>query len=250
MKRSLLLGLAPAMLFAAPAWKAPETLPFGELSVIELVEEDPTQPALPRPGDDKLGPLELRAVEANANGRGWKLTVQPLAPGSAVIPSLDLGDGRRTPELRINVPRDVPYGAPWQGHGGGQNDILPYVPFPWAWASLLLLPFLALAAWLIHRWRRGATKRALHQARRTFSHHWPPLNLDRASLDASHKAGRELLSLRFGEEARSWGAQDFQQRHLEVWATWIQSLDAARFARKDPPFPPLADLLKTLGERP
>jgi hypothetical protein len=112
MRRTLLLFL-PVYLSAAPEWKAPAEIPFGELSVLELVENDPTKPALPRPGDEKLGPLELRSAEASANGRGWKLTVQPMAPGTAVIPSLDLGDGRRAPELRLRVPRTVPYGAPW-----------------------------------------------------------------------------------------------------------------------------------------
>jgi hypothetical protein len=31
-----------------------------------------------------------------------------------------------------------------------------------------------------------------------------------------------------------------------VWATWVLSLDAARFARTEPPFPPAADLLHAL----
>ena len=53
-----------------------------------------------------------------------------------------------------------------------------------------------------------------------------------------------MLAARFGEEARSWGAAEFRLRHLEAWATWAQSLDAARFGRREPPFPPLAELLK------
>jgi hypothetical protein len=247
--RSLpLLLLLTLPLSAAPEWKAPAEIPYGELSVLELVEADPAQPALPRPGDEKLGPLELRSAEATANGRGWKLTVQPLVPGLAVIPSQDLGDGRRAPELRIRVPRTVPFGAPWQGHGGGQGDILPYIPFPWAWASLLLLPFAALGVWIFRRWRNNAPKRALHHARRAFAHHWPPTSREREVLDAAHQAGCELLAAHFGEEARSWGFQEFHSLHLDVWGTWIQSLDAARFSRKDPPFPPLNQLLKALGD--
>ena len=242
-------GLALSTLSAAPVWKAPKELPLGELAVLELNEEDPSQPALPRPGEEKLGPLELRGVEPSAGGRGWRLTVQAMTPGTALIPSMDMGDGRRSPELRIPVPRTVPFGAPWQGFGGGQGDILPYVPFPWAWASLLLLPFACLGWWIFARWRRGASKRALHHTRRVFSHHWPPAASTREALDVSHGAGRDLLAAHFGEEARSWGPLEFHAKHLDVWVTWVRSLDAARFSRKDPPFPPLSALLKVLGER-
>jgi len=252
-------ALAPVLCFAllfialpcsaAPAWKAPQEMAFGQLAVLELREEDPTQPPIPRPAEERLGPLALLSVEATPDGRGWRLTVQALTAGTAVIPTMDLGDGRRSPELRILVPRTVPYGAPWMGVGGGQGDILPYLPFPWAWASLLLIPPGLLAAWLFHRWRKNGAKRALHHRRRVFAHHWPPTDSQRATLDRAHSEGRELLAARFGEEARSWGVAEFRLRQLEVWATWVQSLDAARFARKEPPFPPLAELLKKLEVR-
>jgi len=249
MKAALLLGLLGLPLLAAPAWRAPKELPLGGLAVLELVEEDPSQPALPRPGEEKLGPLELRGVEATPDGKGWKLTVQAMQPGTALIPVMDLGDGRKSPELRLPVPRTVPYGAPWKGYGGGQGDNLPYIPFPWAWASVLLLPFVPLGWWLTRRWRKGAKKRALHHARRTFAHHWPPRKSDRGTLDAAHGAGRDLLAAHLGEEARSWGPAEFQAAHLEAWSTWIKSLDAARFSRKEPPFPPLEALLAALGSR-
>jgi len=235
---------------AAPVWKAPKEIAFGQLAMLELREEDAAQPPIPRPAEEKLGPLALRSVEPTPDGRGWRLTVQALTAGTAVIPPMDLGDGRRSPELRIPVPRTVPYGAPWVGVGGGQSDILPYIPFPWAWASLLLIPPGLLAAWLIRRWRRNGAKRVLHHRRRTFAHHWPPADSQRATLDQAHTQGRELLAARFGEEARSWGVAEFRQRQLEVWATWVQSLDAARFARKEPPFPPLTELLKKLEPKP
>jgi hypothetical protein len=88
----------------------------------------------------------------------------------------------------------------------------------------------------------------LHQARRAFAHHWPPKSRQRETLDEAHQAGRALLVAHFGEEARSWGLQDFRALHLEVWGTWIQSLDAARFSRTEPPFPPAQELLKSLGD--
>lgn len=235
---------------ATPVWKAPKEAGFGQMVVLELREEDPAQPPLPRPAEEKLGPLALRSVEATSDGRGWRLTVQALSPGTAVIPPMDLGDGRRSPELRIAVPRTVPYGAPWMGVGGGQGDILPYLPFPWAWASLLLVPPALLCAWLFLRWRRNGAKRALRHHRRLFAHNWPPTDGQRATLDRVHEHGRDLLAARFGEESRSWGVAEFRLRRLEVWSTWVQSLDAARFARKEPPFPPLIELLKTLeGEK-
>ena len=102
-----LLVVASASLLAAPVWRAPTELPFGKLAVLELREDDPKQPPLPRPGDERLGPLMLRSVEAMSDGRGWKLTVQAFAPGLAVVPPMDLGDGRRTPELRLKVVREV-----------------------------------------------------------------------------------------------------------------------------------------------
>lgn len=239
-----LLLLGTLTLAASPVWKAPTEIAFGHLAVLELREDDPAMPALPRPAEEQLGSLALRSVEPLPDGRGWKLTVQALSAGTAVVPPMDLGDGRRSPELRLQVPRTVPYGAPWMGVGGGQGDILPYIPFPWTWASLLLLPLLLLALALLRHWRRNGKSRALHQRRRAFAHHWPPANAQRETLDRAHQLGRDLLALRFGEEARSWGVAEFRLHHLEPWATWVQSLDAARFARKDPPFPPLAELLK------
>jgi hypothetical protein len=216
------------------------------MAVLELREADPTLPPLPRPGEEKLGPFALRSVEPTEDGRGWRLAVQPLTPGMLVVHPMDLGDGRKTPELRISVPRTVPFGAPWMGVGGGQEDLLPFIPFPWAWASLLSLP-LAVAGWLVsRRWLRGAPMRRLRQARRAFSHHWPPPTKARDVLDAAHASGRDLLATHFGEEARSWGTAEFHQHRLDVWATWAQSLDAARFGRKEPPFPPLKALLAPL----
>ena len=135
---SILAVVAVASLSAAPVWRAPAELPFGQLAVLELREDDPKQPPLPRPGDEKLGPLFLRSVEAMPDGRGWKLTVQAFTPGIAVVPPMDLGDGRRTPELRVKVDRSIPFGAPWMGVGGGREDELPEIPFHYAWASLHL----------------------------------------------------------------------------------------------------------------
>jgi hypothetical protein len=236
-------------LAATPTWKTPGKLPFGELSVLEIREEDPAQPPLPRPGEEKLGPLALRSAEPTPDGRGWRLTVQPLVPGTALIPAMNFGDGRQSPELRLQIPRTVPFQAPWMGVGGGQGDVLPYIPFPWAWTSLLLLP-LATLGWLLwRRWGRSAPGRARHHARSVFSRHWPPVSADRPSLDSAHGTGRDLLAAHFGEGARSWGSHEFKDHQLEVWATWLQSLDAARFARKDPPFPPLSELLRVLEKR-
>lgn len=245
-----LCAMAASVSHAAPAWNAPKELPFGELSVLEIREEDPAQPALPRPGDDKLGPFDLRSVEPTPDGRGWKLTVQPMIPGTVRVPPVNFGDGRQSPELRITVPRTAPFQGLWMGVGGGQADVIPYIPFPWAWASLLLLPVAALVAWLWRRWRRGAPGRARHHARGAFSHHWPPKSSDRETLDRAHTLGRDLLAAHFGEEARSWGLREFHERNLDAWGTWSQSLDAARFAKRSPPFPPLADLLKFLEHRP
>lgn len=234
---------------AMPSWKAPENLPFGELSILEIREEDPTQPPLPRPGDEKLGPLALRSAEPTPDGRGWRLTVQPMVPGTALIPAVNFGDGRQSPPLRLRIPRTVPFQAPWIGVGGGQGDVLPYIPFPWAWASLLLLPLAALGWWIWLRWLRSAPKRVKHHARHAFSHHWPPLTVERQALDTSHTLGRDLLAAHFGDAARCWGIHELKDHRLDVWAIWAQSLDAARFSRKDPPFPPLGELLKALEER-
>lgn len=244
--RACLGAVLPLALAAAPAWKVPDQIAFGELSVLEIVEQDPALPPLPRPGEDKLGPLELRGVEPTPDGRGWRLTVQPMEPGVALVPPMDFGDGRQSPELRIRVPRTVPYQAPWMGVGGGQGDILPFIPFPWAWASLLLLPPCALGVWGWLRWRRRLPVRLRHRAQREFARHWPPGTPDRAGLDQAHALGRNLLAAHFGEEARAWGSREFEARRLAPWAIWTQSLDAARFGRTAPAFPPLAQLLGCL----
>lgn len=245
--RSLFLLLLGGALAAGPVWKAPKVAPYGQLTVLELTEDDPTKPPLPRPGDDKLGPLPLRAVEATKDGRGWRLTVQPLVPGLVRIPPLDLGDGRRTPELRLEVPRTTPYGAPWMGVGGGQEDVLPAVPFPLLWSTLLLLPFAALGWILLRLRRKGAPKRRRALARRRFAQAWPPSGTEREALDASHAVGRDLLAATFGEAARSWGAPQLRHEGLHAWGRWCESLDAARFGRTEPPFPEREVLLKELG---
>ena len=241
------VGLAAG---AAPIWKAPVQLKLGELQTLELREEDPSKPAPGRPAlEDRLGPLHLRAVEPLADGRGWRLQVQALTPGLAVIPPLDLGDGQRSPELSLEVPRTIPFGGPWVGFGGGNDDLLPAIPFPWAWASLLLLPPLALGAWLFQHWRRGRGKRRFHHAAHAFQHHWPPRTGDRAALDGAHALGRDLLAARFGEAARAWGPAEFQSLNLGPWDQWVLSLDAARFGRTEPPFPAAASLLAALDGR-
>ncbi len=245
MRRATLL-LAATALAAAPTWKAPEKLAFGQMAVLELVESDPAAPPLPRPGDENLGPLALRGVEATKDGRGWKLTVQPLVPGLVVVPPLDLGDGRRTPELRLQVPRTTPYGADWKGVGGGFQDRLEPLPFPWLWASLAALPLLALGAWILRRVRKGGPGRAWRHARRAFAAAWPPKSRQRAALDASHGAGRELLARVFGDEARTWGPQAFRRLQLDAWAAWAEGLDAARFGGSEPPRARAEDLLQAL----
>ncbi|GLH74031.1 hypothetical protein GETHLI_25330 [Geothrix limicola] len=251
--RPLALILASAGAFAAPTWKAPAQLKLGELQVLELREEDPSKPAPPRPTvEDRLGPLRLRAMELLPDGRGWRFQVQALEPGLAVVPPLDLGNEQRSPELRIEVPRDIPYGGPWMGFGGGNDDRLPALPFPWTWASLLLLPPLALIAALIRQWRKGSTKRRLRHATHAFRHRWPPTNRERGTLDAAHDLGRDLLAARFGDAARAWGPADFQARHLVPWDQWAKSLDAARFGHTEPPFPapePLVAALEAKGKQ-
>ena len=235
---------------AGPTWKAPAALRLGELQVLELREEDPAKTAPPRPAlEERLGPLRLRSLEPLPDGRGWRFQVQALTPGAAVIPALDLGNGERSPELRLQVPRTIPYGGPWVGFGGGNEDLLPAIPFPWAWASLLLLPPLGLVAALLRRWRRGSAHRHLQRTRQTFQRHWPPANRTRATLDEAHERGRELLAARFGEAARAWGAPDFREQNLAAWEQWVQSLDAARFGRTEPPFPAPEALLAALDER-
>ena len=236
-------------LVAAPQWKAPASVPFGELATLELREMDPAQPAIPRPVvEDRLGPFRLRAMEPLPDGRGWRFTVQALSPGTAVIPPLDLGDGRSAPELRLPVPRSVPFGAPWQGFGGGREDLLPEIPFPFAWASVLLLPLLLLAAWGIALWRKRRGRRGYQHALRSFRQAWPPKSRERAQLDASHAKGRDLLAAGLGETARSWGPTELMEARLEPWAQWNRSLDAARFGRTQPPYPSLELLLNTLDQ--
>jgi hypothetical protein len=191
-------------------------------------------------------------VEPLRDGRGWLVTVEPLAPGPTVVPGLDLGDGRRTPELRLTVPRTVPYGAPWMALGGGAQDRLPPLPFPWAWTLALLLP-LALAGLLgVRAWRRGTPARARRRAGTAFGRHWPPREAERTVLDAAHASGRALLAAHFGPEALSWGAPACRARGLEPWAAWIEALDQARFGAGGSLFPPLAELLAALapGTRP
>jgi hypothetical protein len=162
---------------------------------------------------------------------------------------MDLGDGRVTPELRITVPRTVPYGAGWMGVGGGALDRLPPMPFPWPWALPPLLLAAALAWLLAGRYRRGAAARKRHAARRAFVQHWPPAQAGRAALDTAHAAGRALLAAHFGPEALSWGPAAFRARGLEPWAAWSATLDAARFSGTEPALPALAALLAAL-ERP
>lgn len=220
------------------------------MAVLELVETDPAKPALLRPPlEERIGSLRLRSVDPTPDRRGWRIQVLPLGPGTTVIPAMDLGDGRKTPELRLTAPRTVPFGGPWMSLGGGPEDELPELPFPWAWASVLLAPVLALGWWVATRWRKGSRGRARKQARRAFARAWPPRDRVRASLDAAHAAGRELLALHLGDQARSWGAQELHHRKLEPWDLWAASLDAARFARSEPPFPPADGLLLSLDPK-
>ena len=243
-------GLWGLSILAAPTWKTPAQLKLGELQVLELREGDLSKPALPRPAvEDRLGPLHLRSMEPLPDGRGWRFQVQALEPGLAVIPALDLGNGQRSPELRLWVPRTIPYGGPWVGFGGGNDDRLPVSPFPWAWASLLLLPPLALIAWGIQHWRKGTASRRLHHMTHAFHRHWPPTDRTRGTLDAAHRLGRDLLAARFGEAARAWGTADFQAHHLGPWEQWAKSLDAARFGRTEPPFPAPGPLIAALGAK-
>jgi hypothetical protein len=199
--------------------------------------------------EERLGPLHVRSMEPLPDGRGWRFQVQALEPGLAVIPPLDLGNEQRSPELRVSVPRSIPFGGPWMGFGGGNEDRLPAIPFPWAWASLLLLPPVALGVWVVRRWRQGSRRRRLHRAIHVFQRHWPPVDRERTTLDAVHALGRDLLAASFGEAARAWGPGDFQARGLGPWDQWAKSLDAARFGRTEPPFPAPEPLVAALNAR-
>jgi hypothetical protein len=250
LREGLFALLSAVVLQADVQWKAPSALAVGEMAVIELRETDPSRPPLMRPPlDERVGSLRIRGVEPGADGRGWRVQVVPLGPGTTVIPTLDLGDGRKSPELRLTAPRTVPFGGPWMGLGGGPEDELPPIPFPWAWASLGLLPLALLGFGLLRRWRKGSNARARKRARKAFARYWPPRSNERPVLDHSHAAGRELLASHLGEESRSWGTAEFRSRNLEPWDAWVLSLDAARFSRAEPPFPPVEALLGPLRQR-
>lgn len=245
----LTVALAGAGLAAAPQWKAPKELRFGQVETLILLEDDPAAKPLLRPQiDDKLGPLRVRSLELTEDGRGWRFQVQAFEPGLAAIPALDLGDGRRAPELRLSVPRSAPHGGPWMGWGGGREDQLPLIPFPFIWAAVAASPILLLlaGAWLL--WRRGAPGRRRLNARHAFHKAWPPKG-GRESLDHAHAAGRDLLAAHCGEEARAWGAEDLQARGFDPWIQWVKSLDAARFGRTSPPFPAEETLISNLEAR-
>ena len=231
-----------------PVWVVPGDLALGRLSMLDLRQRDPALPPPPRPGEDRLGSLAVRGVEPLRDGRGWRLTVQPLAPGALVVPAMDLGDGNPTPELRITVARTVPYGAAWMGVGGGALDRLPALPFPWPWTLPALVPLAVLAWILARRVRSGAQARRRRAARKAFIRHWPG-QPDRAALDAAHAAGRALLAAHFGPEALGWGPPALRARGLEPWAAWSHALDAGRFSGAVPALPPLAVLLAALEGR-
>ena len=249
-KIGLFMLLGSLCAWSTPTWKAPAQLKLGELQTLELREEDPLKAAPGRPAlEDRLGPLYLRAMDPLPDGRGWRLQVQALSPGTALVPSLDLGDGQRSPELRLQVPRSSPFRGPWVGFGGGNDDRLPVIPFPWGWASLLLLPPAALLYVLGRRWGRTRGRRRFRHAAHTFRRQWPPQSADRDALDAAHALGRDLLAARFGESARAWGSAEFRTLNLTPWDQWVRSLDAARFGRTEPPFPAADVLLTALDAR-
>lgn len=238
------LFLTPAP--ANPVWKAPDHANFGELAVLELREDDPSAPTLPRPPlEDRVGPFRVRAMEPTLDGHGWRVTVQALSPGIALFPAMDLGDGRRTAPLRLPVTRTTPYGGLWMAIGGGPSNALPEIPFPWGWASLLLLPPLLLGTWLVRRWLGAAPKRLRKRLAKRFAKAWPPAEA-RASLDQAHALGRELLATARGEEALGWGPEDLKARHLEAWAKWSETLDQARFGGRHGGFPSAQTLLAAL----
>jgi hypothetical protein len=247
--RLLGLPLLACGLVAAPQWKAPKELHFGRVETLLLVDEEPGAKPILRPQvDEKLGPLHVRSLEPTEDGRGWRFQVQAFEPGTAVLPALDLGDGRRAPELRLPVPRTTPHGAPWMGWGGGREDQLPLVPFPLLWAIIAASPLLLVVAggWML--WRRAAPGRRRLHTRHVFQKAWPPKG-GREGLDSAHAAGRALLAAYCGEEAMAWGAEDFQARGFDPWSQWARSLDAARFGRTTPPFPAADTLLSNLEAR-
>lgn len=240
----LLLFFTPAA--ATPVWKVPEKIHFGELAVLELREDDPAAPTLPRPPlEDRVGPFRIRAVEAARDGRGWRISVQALSPGIAIFPRLDLGDGRSTSECRVLVQRTAPFGGMWMAIGGGATNDLPLIHFPWAWVTLMLLPPASLAAWCLRRWLRSAPLRTRKRLAKRFGKAWPP-GKSREELDQAHALGRELLANAKGEAARAWGPKELKAHHLESWALWAEALDQARFGGHKGNFPTAQALLTSL----
>jgi len=223
---------------------------MGELTAIEIIETDSALPPMPRPCEEKLGPFALRSAAPIENGRGWRLTVQALRPGVAVVPPIDLGQGRLCPELKIRVMRTVPFGAPWMGLGGESNDAPPGIGFPWGWAAMGLLPLgllLFLTVWL---WRERTPDRRLARARRGFAAVWPPRSLERGEIDKANAMGRDLLASAWGEEARSWGRREFLEQKNAPWASWCSFMDHARFGGAAEAAPPaLPELIESVGDR-
>jgi len=239
-----LLFLTPAA--AAPVWKAPDKINFGELAVLELREDDPAAPTLPRPPlEDRVGPLRIRAMEPTRDGRGWRITVQALSPGTALISAMDIGDGRSTSECRIQVQRTAPFGGLWMAIGGGATNDLPAIPFPWGWASLLLSQPLLLIAWLLRKWLGSAPARTRKRLAKRFAKVWPP-GKAREELDQAHALGRELLATVKGEAARAWGPKELKAHHLDSWALWAEALDQARFGGTKGNYPSAQALMTSL----
>jgi hypothetical protein len=244
--------LVASPLAAAPVWRAPAKIQVGELVTIEVVDVDPASPPMPRPGEERLGPLALRSAVPIESGRGWRLVVQALRPGAAVVPSMDLGQGMVIPELKIQVARTVPYGAPWMGLGGGGDDAPPGVGFPWGWAVLPLLPLCLALSLAVRLWRAGIPGRRFARARRRFAAVWPPASLDRAEIDQAGMRGRDLMAGAWGEDARSWGGREFLEQNNAAWASWCSFMDHARFGGDvgdRPPPPALPELIESMGKR-